>query len=106
MNISGFLRHAGVSATLRHITSCSYDEYDEAAPTYAESTVHILLQPPSADERRQLTGGVLQRACAKAYIAGGTAVAEGDVLVVGSEAWEVHSVEQWEQYTVAVLTRR
>lgn len=106
MNISGFLRHAGVSATLRHITSYSYDEYDEATPSYAESTVYVLLQPSSADERRQLEGGVLQTADAKAYLAGGTAVAEGDVLVVGSETWEVQSVEQWEQYVVARLTKR
>jgi len=105
VNISAFLRHVGTSATLKHITSTSYDDdYDEATYTYTESTVHIILQPLSAEDKKQLTGGVLDKATAKAYLAPNVQVAEGDLLTAGGIRWQVvHVAEKRDEYIKLLL---
>ncbi len=106
-SISNLLTHIGTTATHKHITSTTYDEdYDEATYTYSSSTTHVLLQPLSAEDKVQLTGGRIDKAQAKAYLPAGTAVSDGDQLVVGSDTWAVLSVETRNEYVKAILTKR
>ena len=60
VNLTNFIKHMGSSATLKHITARAFDDdYDEGAPTYASSSVYALMQPLTAEDRAQLTGGII-----------------------------------------------
>ncbi|MHC1602061.1 MAG: metallophosphoesterase family protein [Methermicoccaceae archaeon] len=95
VSISPFLRHVGVNAYLKHITSKSYDDdYDEATPSYSQSSVYALLQPLSAEDKKQLTGGAIDKATIKAYLPPNTAVGRDDLLTVGTDSYETWRVEK------------
>ena len=90
VSLANFIIHTGSSATLKHIASTSYDEdYSEGTPTYAESDIYILLQPLTSEDKKQLTGGVLDKARLKAYVSPAITIGGSDLIVVDTTTWTV-----------------